>query len=168
MNKHEHLLNALLYQATWFICMLNPDSYFGLLSAIITLSVHLSFRVKRLKEFAIIASMASMGYCMDLSMDLLGFLDTSHNSNSNLYLLIIWLVFACSLRSSFCFIFKKYQYALLLGALAPVSYYFGQKLDRVEYFSPLTISMSIHAFLWISLMTRFFVFSKKSHDPCLE
>lgn len=161
MKKYEYILNGILYQATWFLCVFYPDELYCLGGLAITLSVHLMFQAHKSRELGIILLAASFGYSMDQLMDFMNFLDTSAKSNNSFYLIIIWVAFACTLRSSFKFIFKTFQRSLALGALAPLSYFFAQKIGVVKYADPLYLSMGIHILTWLILMSFFYKINTK-------
>ena len=161
MKKYQYITNGILYQITWFLCIFYPDKFYAWIAAAITLSTHLHFQKERLREFIIIIIAALMGYSMDQLMDFLNLLDTSAKSNSSTYLLIIWIVFACTFRSSFKFILKTYQRSLGLGLIAPVSYFLAQKIGVVKYSDPLYLAIISHMFLYSSLMSFFYLVNKK-------
>jgi hypothetical protein len=161
MKNYEYILNGVLYQGTWFLCIFFPDEMYSWIAACVTLSVHLNFTSHKIKEFVIILIAGFMGYCMDQSMDLMGLLDTAAKSNHSTYLLIIWVVFACTLRSSFKFIFKTKLRPVALGLIAPLSYFFAQKIGVVKYSEPLYMGILIHMILYTSLMSLFYQVNKK-------
>ena len=161
MIKFEYILNGIFYQITWFLCIFYPDRFYAFIAAFLTVGLHLSFKSEKLRELIIILIAGICGYSMDQLMDYINILNTSAKSNSSLYLAIIWFVFACTLRSSFSFIFKTYVRAISLGVLAPASYFFAQKIGVVKYSEPIIYSIAIHMFTYVSLMTFFYRMNMK-------
>ena len=161
MKKYQYITNGVLYQITWFLCIFYPDKFYAWIAAAITLSTHLHFQKEKWREFIIIIVAALIGYSMDQLMDFLDLLDTNANSNSSTYLLIIWIVFSCTFRSSFKFILKTFQRSLGLGLIAPLSYFFAQKIGAVKYSDPLYLAILCHMFLYSSLMSTFYLMNKK-------
>ena len=80
---------------------------------------------------------------------------------NSFYLVVVWILFSTSLRSSSSFVFKKLSYSIILGAIAPFAYLGGQALGRIKYSEPQLFSVIIHSVIWILIMTAFFYFKKK-------
>ena len=159
--KKEYIINACLYQLGWFSCMLLPESFLGLLITLICVGVHLKFRAKWMNEIIFISIGTTLGYAMDFGMNYFNFMNITNDSNNSFYLVLIWVLFSTSLRSSTCFIFKKAHYCLILGAIAPIAYVGGQVLGRIKYTAPEVFSLAIHAIIWILTMLALFYLNKK-------
>ena len=160
-SKSHKLLNALLYQVGWFSCMLIAEPLCGLIATVLMLTLHFASAKERVKEFAFIGVASALGYGMDLAVAKMGYIDlrvmTSHTS----YLVLLWILFSTTLRSSMSVILTKKTWALLLGLAAPWAYWVGQNLGRVHYTEPFVYSMVLHALSWSLLMYLFYKFNNK-------
>ena len=93
-------LNAALYQVGWFCCMLIAEPLCGLIATALILIFHVSTGGECLKELSFIFAAATLGYSMDLALRGFGYIDLTVNTNGTAYLILLWVLFATSLRSS--------------------------------------------------------------------
>ena len=154
-------LNAALYQVGWFCCMLIAEPLCGLITTALILTFHVSTGGECLKELSFIFTAATLGYSMDLALRGFGYIDLTVSTNGTAYLILLWVLFATSLRSSMLSILNHKKWALLLGISAPGAYWVGQNLGRVHYTEPLQYSLLIHALMWMMLMYLLYSFNKK-------
>ena len=152
VSKSHKYLNAVLYQVGWFSCMLIAEPICGLIATILMIVLHLTADVDGSKEIIFIILAASLGYGMDLAISKMGYLDLTIGSSGTFYLVLLWLLFSTSLRSSMNLVFSKRKWAILLGICAPWAYWVGQNLGRVHYTEPFISSMVYHAFSWALVM----------------
>ena len=98
---------------------------------------------------------------MDKAWTPLWLMDINKESSNSFYLILVWILFSTSLRSSSSFVFRKLSYSVMLGTIAPFAYLGGQALGRIKYSEPEFYSVSIHSVIWILIMTALFYFNKK-------
>ena len=159
--KKEYIINACLYQAGWFSCMLLPQSPLGFVLTLTCVAVHLKFKKIWINEILFISIATITGYAMDKGMDYFELMNITTNNNNSLYLILIWVLFSTSLRSSSSFVFNKLNYCLLLGLIAPLAYVGGQALGRIKYSSPQLVPIAIHSSIWILTMLVLFYVNNK-------
>lgn len=149
-SKYRYL-NVALFQAGWFACIFLPTIY-GLAATILVLIIHLKMVPNFQKELAFVITVASVGYCMDSLYSLLSLVEFKVNSESTIYLVCVWLLFASTLNWSMKYLIKTPLRAMLLGILAPLSYFGAQSLGKIKYSEPLAVSILFHALLWSAFM----------------
>ncbi|WDE98999.1 DUF2878 domain-containing protein [Lentisphaera profundi] len=160
-SKSHKIFNALLYQVGWFACMIIANPIYGAIAMLVMIALHLSFVKERVKEFVFIIVAASMGYGLDIALSKMAYLDLTIKTSGTYYLLILWILFSTTLRSSMSVVLTKRKWAVLLGLSAPWAYWVGQNLGRVHYTEPFILSMSLHALLWALLMCFLYYFNDK-------
>ncbi len=149
-TKHK-IVNAVLFQAGWFSCILLP-AYMALFSTVIIIAIHLKISEDSSKEMFLIFGAGTMGYLMDSIFSLTGRINLEPANESMIYLVCVWLLFISTLNSSMKWFCETPVKAALLGALAPFSYFAAQALGKVKYSEPLVTSMIMHALLWSVFM----------------
>lgn len=140
-------VNALLFQAGWFTCILLP-SFAALICTVIILLIHFKMSENEDREMLLVFAVGTAGYFMDSIYSLTGKIDLAPGNESMIYLVCVWLLFAASLNSSLKWFCGTSMKSILLGILAPVSYFAAQQFGKVKYSEPLVSSMLIHALLW--------------------
>jgi len=149
-TKHK-ISNAVLFQCAWFSCVLLPAQIAVIATTVVVL-VHLKMTHKKENELFFILSVTALGYCMDSVFSLFGRIDLNLSGESTIYLVCVWLIFATTLNSSMSWFLSSPYRSIILGILAPVSYYAAQQFGKIKYSEPLVSTMAIHALLWGILM----------------
>ncbi len=147
MYNKFNILNAVLFQVGWFSLILLPIQ-FAAVVAVLILGVHFYLVADLSKEIKFIFPVAILGYLMDLLFEMTGFINFTPNGGTTLYLLLIWFLFAMTLRWSFKFSLKSPGIAFIVGVLAPLSYLGAQKFGRVEFSEPFLLSILTQLLIW--------------------
>ncbi|MDB2384661.1 DUF2878 domain-containing protein [Endozoicomonas sp.] len=133
----KSVVNALLFQAGWFACVLGGNTL-ALIATGLILIIHLSFITQWKKEREILAVTLLLGSAVDSFLGHIGVLIFNNNNLLlPLWLACLWLLFSTTLRH--CLIWTEhYRLAgALVGAIAgPLSYYAGTQLSDVELALP--------------------------------
>jgi hypothetical protein len=156
------LINALLFQLAWFLCVSGGDAIAVLTSTFI-LIVHASFFIRQRSEWLLIVAVTLVGYTLDSALFQFGFLLKELNSsNVPLWLTCLWLLFSCTLSHSLYWLHNKLWLAAILGAIAgPSSYYLGSHLSAVTLAEPLHTSLLVIALIWALLLPMLLILTRK-------
>lgn len=150
----KKILNALLFQAGWFACVLGGDA-FAAAALVLILGFHALVIVENQREWLVIASIIAVGLVVDNALTLLGIFSFESVSVFAIpfWLLGLWALFAATLNHSLAWLQNRLWLAAILGALSgPSSYLAGSKLSSVELATPLAQTLLIIGLCWAVLL----------------
>lgn len=133
-TRHASVINALAYQGGWFACVLGGDRW-GVPAAAMLLALHWLRIDRSRREWATICGAALLGLAMDLGWQRLGLISFRDAGFAGipLWLAMLWLLFATTLRHALAWLQTRLWLAALLGALAgPLSYFAGLELGAAR------------------------------------
>ncbi|AAY94375.1 DUF2878 domain-containing protein [Pseudomonas protegens] len=130
----RQLVNALLFQLGWFICVLSGDSLWLLLGVAILLA-HLHWIGRWADEGPMIVGIALIGIALDSFLSWLGVFQFQQVSLLvPLWLMLLWALLAITLRHGLAWSARPWWLGCVLGALGgPLSYYAGGRLAGVTF-----------------------------------
>lgn len=147
------LCNALLFQLGWFACVLGAHypALLGLAAA--CLVTHLIW-LARPGELRLILAVSLCGWSVDSLLLSLGVFDfAGHPRLLPAWLLLLWPVFACSVRHCLHWTARPWWLASLAGAIGgPLSYWGGVQLAGVGLPLGTWPSLLILAAVWALLL----------------
>ncbi|MHC8400811.1 DUF2878 domain-containing protein [Pseudomonas sp. MDT1-17] len=148
------LLNAGLFQLGWFACVFGAQRPWTLLIAIACLATHLRWIANDPNEWRILLRVATCGWVLDsilLHLGLFSFSDAT--IVLPLWLAMLWLLFASTLRHSLSWTKRPWWMGSLLGAFGgPLSYLGGARLADVGLPLGVWPSALLIALIWAMLM----------------
>ncbi len=165
----SRLLNAALFYATWFACVLGAAwrmPVAGVVVAVGVLGAHLLLSPQRSHELILIAAAGILGFVIDSSQAFAGIFAFASRGPVEwlcpLWLAAIWMAFASTLNASMSWLDGRYLIAAGLGAVGgPLSYAYGAKLGAMTITSPhfslvlATVwALAMPALLWINQALR--------------
>lgn len=155
MSRRMRLLaNALLFQLAWFACVFGAQRPWLLLVALACIAAHLVWISDTPGEWRALLAIAGCGWLLDsalLQLGLFGFAGSS--PVLPLWLALLWLSFASTLRYSLNWTARPWWLGSLLGAIGgPLSYLGGARLADVELPLGVTASVLILAVIWALLL----------------
>jgi len=142
------LLNVILYQAVWFLCVFkeNQGAVFGL----VLLAAHLYFSPYRAKDMRMMAVLLAVGTLIDGALYLAGFM--TYNVQAMpipFWLAVVWLALATLPHHSLRWLKGRLLLASLFGALGgPLAYWAGVKAGAASFTLPLITSLTLLALIW--------------------
>ena len=164
----EKLLNAVLFQTVWFVCVLAGDSW-ALISVSVFLLVHWLLITTSRAEWLLIVGVVSSGIIVDsvhIALGVLTVIDQTSSSEISLipiWLICIWLAFSLTLCHSLSWLQQRLGLAVLLGAVSvPLSYWAGIKLGAMELGPQGYLGFVIMAGVWSLLLPTFCFFAAKA------
>ncbi|MCO8161333.1 DUF2878 domain-containing protein [Pseudomonas sp. 21LCFQ010] len=137
----DKLINALLFQAGWFACVLD-----WLWPAALILGVH----ILRHGQIRLLLSVMLFGTLLDSALTWLGVFDFSTGSQwIPLWLMLLWALLGTTLNHCLAWTAKPWWLGSLLGAVSgPLSYYAGAQLAGVGLPLGLWPSLLLLAAIW--------------------
>nr|WP_301299890.1 DUF2878 domain-containing protein [Pseudomonas laurylsulfativorans] len=147
-------LNAGVFQLGWFACVLGAQRPWLLLIAIACLALHLLWIENAFNECRSLLRVAACGWVLDSALLHLGLF---HFPGAPvvlpLWLAILWLLFASTLRHSLSWTKEPWWMGSVLGAFGgPLSYWGGARLADVGLPLGVWPSLLLLALIWAILM----------------
>lgn len=149
----KKILNALLFQAGWFACILGGD-IIACAALILILGLHALVVIENQREWLVIGLITAVGLVVDNTLTLSGIFTFESASVFAMpfWLLCIWALFAATLNHSLAWLQNRLWLAAILGAISgPSSYLAGSKLSSVVIAAPLPQSLLIIGLCWAAL-----------------
>lgn len=142
------LLNVILYQVVWFLCVFKENQ--GALIALVFLVAHLFFSPYRIKDMRMMAVLLAVGTLIDGTLYLAGFM--TYNVQAlpiPFWLAVVWLALATLPHHSLKWLKGRILLSSLLGALGgPLAYWAGVKAGAASFTLPLISSLTLLAVIW--------------------
>jgi len=164
----EKLLNAVVFQTVWFVCVLAGDVW-ALISVSVFLWIHWRLTTTTRAEWLLIVGVVSIGIIIDsvhIALGVLTVIDQTSSSEISLipiWLMCIWLAFALTLCHSLSWLQQRLGLAVLLGAVSvPLSYWAGIRLGAMELGPRGNLGFVIMAGVWSILLPVFCFFAAKT------
>tara|TARA_B100000767_G_scaffold49864_1_gene44901 strand:- start:403 stop:915 length:513 start_codon:yes stop_codon:yes gene_type:complete len=137
------IINFVLFQAAWFICVLGASynqTYLALTLSIIILLIHFSLIKKRMLDVKLIIIAGLIGLLFDgalLNFDLIIYNDPGlPYPFTPIWIVMLWMTFAMTLNHSLAWLSQKYYLSILFGAIGgPLAYIAGEKLGAITLLS---------------------------------
>ena len=141
MGMTFKILEFLGFQAVWFSCVLGAARGLPWLGPVVGL-VFLGLRALACRPagpwLGLVLLSGAIGYVLDSLLVLSGALTfpprTALGAPSTLWMVMLWMAFAATLRGSFAWIQGRYGTAVVLGLVfGPLSYFAGERFGAVEF-----------------------------------
>ncbi len=133
------LLNFILFQVSWFACVMgaaNSQPWLGVIVTIMVLVWHLYQTNQAHRELKVLVSTMMIGALLDqslLSLDLIDY--QNHGWSISIvpgWILALWLAFATTLNMSLAWMHKRYWISFIFGMIGgPLAYLAAEKLGAV-------------------------------------
>lgn len=142
------LVNFILYQAAWFLCVFMEND--GAFIALAFLAMHLYFSTCRFKDIRMMALLLAIGVLIDGTLSLAGFM--TYNVQAipiPFWLAVVWLALATLPHHSLKWLKERPFLSSLFGALGgPLAYWAGVKAGAASFSLPLITSLALLALIW--------------------
>ena len=160
------LLNIVIYQTIWFLCVL-----FGNLGALLSLpllALHFVFSDKKAADARMMVILGTLGLIIDGSLRAAGVLAlSSWGWPIPLWLATIWLGLATLPHHSLWWMRSRLFVNILFGALGgPLAYWGGMQLGAASFPLPLEYSLLVLAAVWAVVWPLvMFLAGRKESEP---
>jgi hypothetical protein len=153
------ILNAVVFQAAWFACVLggaNDLALAGTLTVIGVIAMHLALAQRAMPEALLIAAATAIGLVWESAVVASGLIRyTTGNLVPGLapyWIVAMWALFATSLNLSMAWLKGRPWLAALAGAVGgPLAYLAGDRLGGLEMSDPL-LALGAQALGWAVLL----------------
>lgn len=154
------LLNFALFQAGWFACVLGGARglpFLAVTVSAVVIALNMAFvSTQRGRDAGLLLAATLIGFCVDSACLLLGaFTPTgasAHPFISPLWLILLWPVFATTLRASLGWLAGRYWLAAALGAVGgPLSYLAGARLGAAVLHPNRFFGLAVIAVAWAAV-----------------
>jgi len=161
------LLNAALFYAGWFACVMGAASgqpELGVAVAAVAIGVHLVLTPARTGAVSLILATGAIGFTIDTLLAVVGTFTFPGSGVmtwlSPPWLVAIWMMFATTLNGSLAWLAERPLLAAALGAVGgPASYGYGARLGAVEM--PSSWSLVVLAVVWAVAMPGLFALRRR-------
>lgn len=151
------LMNIVGYQAIWFGSILVGNSFVPV--AVLLVLLHCLACVEPRREMTVLLTCTALGFMCDSLLAVAGvyyFEPTPAMLPAPLWLAVIWLGFAATLRHGLSFAIAKPVLGVSLAFVgAPLSYLAAARLGAVEFPLGPLVTAAIVAGIWVVLMSLF-------------
>lgn len=151
--SRTQLLNALLFQIGWLVCVLGGDLW-ALTVGLALLAAHWIWVSRERREWLVIGVGALLGMGVDSLLHALQlFRFETVSFGIPWWLAVLWLLFLTTLNHSLVALQRVPQLALPVGALGgPASYYAGVALEAARFGVALPQALAMLALVWAVLL----------------
>lgn len=155
MVNRPTLINFLLFQLGWFVCVLGGAWQFpwaGVVYVALATAWHLTQIPNPRGEAVLLACGAAVGLGLDSILPAAGWVTYPsgqfHPSLVPVWLIALWVLFTGTLNMSMRWLKHRYLLAAVFGAIgSPMSFYAGSRLGGVTLVDPV-MALGAQAVLW--------------------
>ena len=145
------LINVLIYQAAWFLCV-----FFGTAGAYVSLALlaaHLLFSRHRREDLKMMAVLLAIGLVVDGAIRYAGYISYRVDGVPiPFWLAVVWLALAILPHHSLRWLKGKPLLSSLFAAIGgPLAYWAGVRVGAAEFGAPLLQSIGLLAVVWALL-----------------
>jgi len=128
----RNIINAVMFQLTWLICV-QGKSIWAVLVTLLALLLHWRYAVTNPREWQLWLAVFAVGFGVDTALIAGGVLQFADAAlTPPLWLSCLWLVFATTLLHSLSFLQRSLLLAAGLGAIGgPLAYYAGTQFAGI-------------------------------------
>lgn len=147
------LLNALLFQLGWFICILCGSLWAAVFTAA-ACAVHFYLATHKRRELLAVVIAVLLGLLHDLLLMQGGYIQFVEAGNwPPGWLICLWVLLGITLNHSLRWLYERPLWAAALGAVCgPLSYLAGVKLSSAQWSGPLMEVVPIIAAMWLVVL----------------
>lgn len=154
----KRLVNAILFQIIWFVCVL-AGNIWAVVATAVYLFVHDRYFMNSRREWRLLAVFLGLGLLVDGALFQIGLFSINHASTlaqpsltANLppiWLLCLWISVGSLFAHSLAMLRSRYALSALLGAIGPTfSYLAGANLSGITLAEPTLLSALVVALIW--------------------
>lgn len=165
-SKRLLVLNAVMFQLVWLIAVQGNNQY-ALLALAFLLVVHCTLVKPHVQELRLIFAVSAAGIIADSLIMNAGWIEYQGDNHFMIpiWLCVLWIAFATTLKHSMSWVFKTPWLPPLLGLLVvPFSYWAGIKLSKSQPLIPMERLLLMEGLIWAVLLTLIGHIEKKQEQ----
>lgn len=170
--KQQLLLNAVLFQAQWFICV-TANNQIALLSFVFVLLLHWYFLKPHTAEISLIIIFTILGIVVESAAATMGFVEFTHQKNipigsaefavAPIWLIIMWANFSTTLCHCLQWLQNKLWLSSLLAMVfIPINYIVGSDISGSTFPVSSSLFIAYETTLWMVLLPMGLHLAKRS------
>lgn len=164
-------LNFLLYQIGWFACVWGATSSHPSLAiavAVGLVAVHMGLTTQPISQSKLLMASFAIGLTVDTTLLAIGVCQFPTDSFvvwlPPVWMSILWIQFATTLRYSLLWISGRYGLAALLGLVcAPLAFLAGERMGAIQFLDPRVTSVGMLGLFWSAAMPLLVYVSDRLH-----
>lgn len=164
----KYIVNALAYQAVWFLSILwsNQGAAIGCVIIIILLATS----ERRLDDLKMMGYLMFLALLIDGTLQQVGFFTFSNPGVPiPFWLLVLWVGLGMTIHHSFAWLKERLFLASLLGGIGgPAAYWAGVRMGAASFNWSLPVSLLVLSLVWSLMFPSVMLFStlqrKSSHE----
>lgn len=149
----KKILNLLIFQAGWLVCLLGGDGY-AIAYTVLALLIHHRYVLEHVSEWRLIAIVAVVGCLWDSLLATFGVVDYANTGLLAIpvWLICLWILFATTFMHGLSWLNRYLWIAAIFAAvLGPASYWSGVELTDAQFGLPTLTSLVVMAIGWSTL-----------------
>lgn len=147
------LMNAILFQTVWFICLLAGNAW-ALVATLVYLFLHDRYFMQTRREWRLLFTFLALGVVIDGTLFQIGVFSSSvtlfgQTKLPPIWLLCLWVCVGTLFAHSLAFLRSRYVLSALMGGVGPtMSYFAGANLAGISLLEPIFLTLFIVAIIW--------------------
>jgi len=165
--NYSNLLNFILFQVVWFVCVIyqNPGLYLAIPCILVLLLTSSLAHGSLLADIKLIILLSLLALLIDGTLISTGVFILSSSAQPAYWLLVIWIGFSLTLNHSLKPIVKQPVIATISGAIfGPLAYHAGMVLGAIQFGLPAYYIYPLLAIIWCLLMWLFSHLAKQNQS----
>lgn len=156
--NYSNLLNFILFQVVWFVCVIyqNPGLYLAIPCILVLLLTSSLAHRSLLSDIKLVALLSLLALLVDGTLISSGIFILNSPENPAYWLLVIWIGFSLTLNHSLKPIVKQPVLAAISGAIfGPLAYHAGMLMGGIQFGLPAYYIYPLLSIIWCLLMLLF-------------
>lgn len=169
--RTNNIINALLFQITWFSCVIgsaNQYPWLGLACCLLFMTWQLAPQRRQHGDITLVIVSTILGFGIDTLWIEFGFFSfAQHWPSPNVapaWIILLWVSFSLTINHSWNWLKKHPLFPALIGLIgAPLSYLGGQSLGAINFQTDPLLVCSILGIVWALALSLLYQISLKFH-----
>lgn len=174
MPNRLTILNFVLFQISWLVCVLSGaagNNVPAILMTVLFVWIHHRFYPWFSVDLKLIAAGLMVGFMLDSSWSALGWMGYSAQSYPSIapwWILCLWVNFMLTLNHSLAWMLPRWRLAAVCSAIAsPLSYFAGSKFLAVEWLQPMEMLIAASV-SWAFVVPMFLILANHLRKQQME
>lgn len=156
-KKNVIIVNAILYQLIWFLCILYDNR--GALLGLVLIGIHFVFSSRKREDFTLLILFLATGLIIDGTLHFTGFFTfTKTGWPIPFWLAVIWMGFSLTVNHSLQWLQERPILCSILGGIGgPLAYWAGVRLGAAGFTLPLPAALLLLSLIWAIIVPLLFI-----------
>ncbi len=157
------IVNLVIFQAGWIVCVVGGDAY-AIAYTVIALLIHHRYVLEKNSEWQLVAIVTVVGSLWDILMVRSGMVYYAEPGflGIPIWLICLWALFATTFMHALSWLNSYLWIAAVFAAvLGPASYWIGSELSDAYFGTPVLTSLVVMAVGWSMLFPAGIYFTRR-------